>query len=250
MKKSLLLVSAVAAAALAAPAFAQSGPVGSVGVSYSNSTVDFGPFDGDADSYAIDGVVAVDAFAGWTATFAGSVAHNDDANDTGVAGTAHLTRLAGSDLRFGGFVGAADAGDETAWSFGGEVQKYLANATLTGAVAYTTADDIDVDAWTVSGDAAFYVTPNLRLNAGLGYSKVDIVGTDADLWTYGVGAEYEISNTPFSVAAGFNRGDIEDVTIDTWTIGLRYSFGGGLQARDRAGAALPGAGVAGLLGAL
>ena len=73
---------------------------------------------------------------------------------------------------------------------------------------------------------------------------------DADLWTYGMGAEYEISNTPFSVAAGFNRGDIEDVTIDTWTIGLRYSFGGGLQARDRAGAALPGAGVAGLLGAL
>jgi hypothetical protein len=248
--KSLFLATAAVAAFAAAPAFAQSGPVGSVGVSYSNTGIDLGPVDADSDSYAIDGVVAVDAFNGWTATFAGQVAHNDDANETGVAGTAHLTRMAGSDLRFGGFVGAADAGDETAWTVGGEVQKYLANATLTGAVAWTTADDIDVDAWTVAGDAAFYVMPNLRLNAGLSYSDVDAGAGSADLWTYGVGAEYEIANTPFSVAAGFNRGDVEDIKIDTWTIGLRYSFGGGLQARDRAGAALPGAGIAGLLGAL
>lgn len=248
--KSLFLATAAVAAFAAAPAFAQSGPVGSVGVSYSNSEVDFGGIDADTDSYAIDGVVAVDAFAGWTATFAGTVGHNDDANETGLAGTAHLTRMAGSDLRFGGFVGAADAGDETAWTVGGEVQKYLANATLTGSVAYTTADDIDVDAWTVGGDAAFYVMPNLRLNAGLAYSNLDAGGADADLWTYGVGAEYEIANTPFSLAAGFNRGDIEDIKIDTWTVGLRYSFGGGLQARDRAGATLSNTGVAGILGAL
>ncbi|RYG76688.1 MAG: hypothetical protein EON59_17490, partial [Alphaproteobacteria bacterium] len=110
--KSLFLATAALAAFAAAPAFAQSSPVGSVGVSYSNSEVDFGGIDADTDSYAIDGVVAVDAFAGWTATFAGTVAHNDDINETGLAGTAHLTRMAGSDMRFGGFVGAADAGDE------------------------------------------------------------------------------------------------------------------------------------------
>lgn len=248
--KSLFLATAAVAAFVAAPAFAQSGPVGSVGVTYSSSNVDLGGFDADTDSYGVDGVVAVDAFSGWTATFAGSIAHNDDADDTGVAGTAHLTRMAGSDLRFGGFVGAADAGDETAWTVGGEVQKYLANATLTGSVAYTTADDIDIDAWTVGADAAFYAMANLRLNAGVAYSNLDAGGADADLWTYGVGAEYEIANTPFSVVAGFNRGDIEDVTIDTWTLGLRYSFGGGLQARDRAGAALSSTGVAGILGAL
>jgi len=248
--KTLFLATAAVAAFAAAPALAQSGPVGSVGVSYSNSEIDFGGLEGEADGYALDGVVAVDAFQGWTATFAGTVGYDDDADDTALAGTAHLTRMAGSDMRFGGFVGAAEIGDETAWTVGGEVQKYLANATLTGSLAYTTADDIDVDAWTVGGDAAFYVNPNLRLNAGVAYSNVELLGTDADLWTYGVGAEYEISNTPFSVAAGFNRGDIEDVTIDTWTIGLRYSFGGGLQARDRAGATLSNTGVAGVLGAL
>ena len=57
-----------------------------------------------------DGVVAVDAFAGWTATFAGQVAHNDDANDTGVAGTSAL--LAYID-NITGFPLATNGGDIT-----------------------------------------------------------------------------------------------------------------------------------------
>lgn len=249
MKSLLLLTSGIVAFA-AAPALAQSGPVGSVGVTYSDSEIDLGGLEADADGYAFDGVVAVEAFSGWTATFAGSVDHSDDLDETSVAGTAHLTRMAGSDLRLGGFVGAADIGDETAWTVGAEAQKYLAGSTLTGFLAYTTADDSDVDAWTLGADAAFYPMANLRLNAGLSYSDLDGGGVSADLWTYGVGAEYQISETPFSVVGGYTRGDVEDVTIDTWTVGLRYSFGGGLQARDRAGAALPGSGIMGLLGAL
>jgi opacity protein-like surface antigen len=247
-----LFVTTAAVALLSAPAaFAQSaGPVGSVGVTYSNSSVDLGPIDADSDDYGIDGVVAVDAFSGWTATLAGAVSHNDDSDDTTLAGTAHRTRMAGSDMRAGVFVGAVDLGDDTAYTAGVEVQKYLDRATLTGSVAYTTADDSDIDAWTVGGDAAFYVRDNLRLNAGVSYSSLEAGSADADLWTYGVGAEYELSNTPFSLVAGFSRGDVEDVTIDTWSVGLRYSFGGGLQARDRAGAALPATGVAGVLGAL
>ncbi len=248
--KSLLLITSAVAAFAAAPALAEDGPVGSVGLAYSNSEIEIGGLDAETDSFAFDGVVAVDAFSGWTATFAGSVGHNDDLDETGVAGTAHLTRMAGSELRLGGFVGAADIGDETAWTVGAEAQKYLAGSTLTGFLAYTTANDLDVDAWTLGADAAFYPMANLRLNAGLSYSDLDAGGLGADLWTYGVGAEYQISDSPFSVVGGYTRGDVEDVTIDTWTVGLRYSFGGGLQARDRAGAALPGSGVMGLLGAL
>lgn len=247
--KTLFLATAAVAAFAAAPALAQTAPVGSIGANYSASNIDFGSTEADTDDVVIDGVVAVPAFSGWTATFAGAVDHNDDTSDTLASGTAHLTRMTGSDVRFGGFVGAADLGGDTAYSAGVEVQKYLDKATLTGTVAYTTADDSDVDVWTVGGDAAFYVQPNLRLNAGVAYSSVD-AGPSLDLWTYGVGAEYEISDTPFSVVAGFTRGDVEDVTIDTWNVGLRYSFGGGLQARDRAGAALPGTGITGILGAL
>ncbi len=247
--KSLLLATAAIAAFAAAPALAQDGPVGSVGINYGNTEVDFGGLGGEADTWAVDGVVAMPAFGDWTVTVAANASQFDDgSDDTAFAGAAHLTTLIGSDLRVGGFVGAADVADETALTGGFEVQKYLSKATLTGVVSYTTADDVDLDVWSVGGDAAFYVTEDLRLNAGLSWMTID--DADVDGVTYGVGAEYEIANSPFSVTAGLSHTDIEDVDIDSWTIGLRYSFGGGLQARDRAGAALPGSGVMGILGAL
>ena len=246
--KSLLLVTAAVAAFAAAPALAQEGPVGSIGAAYGNTEVDLGGVGGGADSWTVDGVVAMPAFGAWTVTLAANASEFDGADDATLVGTGHLTTMVGSDLRVGGFLGAADVADETAFTAGFEVQKYLARATLTGVVAYTTADDVDVDAWSVGGDAAFYVTDNLRLNAGLSWMTVDDM--DIDGVTYGVGAEYQIGSSPFSVTAGLSHSDIEDLDVDSWNIGLRYSFGGGLQARDRAGAALPGSGVMGLLGAL
>ena len=246
--KSLLLVTAAVSAFAAAPALAQSGPVGSVGVTYSESEVDLGGLSAEGDAWAIDGVVAMPAFGDWTVTLAGAASDSDDGDDTAFFGNAHLTTMIKPDMRFGGFVGAADVADETALTAGVEVQKYLAKATLTGVVAYTTADDADLDVWSVGGDAAFYVTDSLRLNAGLSWVTID--DADVDGLTYGVGAEYQISDSPFSVTAGLSHSDIEDLDVDSWTVGLRYSFGGGLQARDRAGAALPGSGVMGLLGAL
>lgn len=246
--KSLLLVTAALSAFAAAPALAQSGPVGSVGVTYSESEVDLGGLSAEGDAWAIDGVVAMPAFGDWTVTLAGAASDSDDGDDTTFFGNAHLTTMIKPDMRFGGFVGAADVADETALTAGVEVQKYLAKATLTGVVAYTTADDADLDVWSVGGDAAFYVTEALRLNAGVSWMTID--DADVDGLTYGVGAEYQISDSPFSVTAGLSHSDIEDLDIDSWTVGLRYSFGGGLQARDRAGAALPGSGVMGLLGAL
>lgn len=247
--KSLLLVTAALSAFAAAPALAQSGPVGSVGVAYSESEVDLGGLSAEGDAWAVDGVVAMPAFGDWTVTLAGAVSESDEGgDDTTFFGNAHLTTMIKPDMRFGGFVGAADVADETALTAGVEVQKYLAKATLTGVVAYTTADDADLDVWSVGGDAAFYVTEALRLNAGVSWMTID--DADVDGLTYGVGAEYEIASTPFSVTAGYSHSDIEDLDVDSWTVGLRYSFGGGLQARDRAGAALPGSGVMGLLGAL
>ncbi|MDP3801622.1 outer membrane protein [Brevundimonas sp.] len=248
--KSLLLVTSALAAFAAAPAMAQDGPVGSVGVSYGNTELDLGGPSADSDVYGVDGVVALPAFGAWTVTLAGSASEFDEGDsDTSFDATAHLTTVVNSDLRIGGFVGAADVADETALSAGVEVQKYLSRATLTGVVAYTTADDVDLDVWTVGGDAAFYVTDALRLNAGVSWLTID--DADADGFTYSAGAEYEIARSPFSVTAGYAHSDIEDLDIDTWTLGLRYSFGGGLQARDRAGASLgSNSGLLGLLGAL
>lgn len=245
--KKLFLATAAVAALIAAPAAAQS--VGSFGLTYANSEIDFGGIEADDDAWNVDGVVAMPAFGGdWTVTVNGDLSYTDagSEDDYAVAGAWHLTKMVGSDLRAGGFIAAADVGDDSGWTFGAEAQKYLANATLTGVVSYTVSDDTPADFWTVGGDAAFYVRENLRLNAGLSYNIIE--DSDADAWTYGVGAEYEFTGTPFSVNAGFARTDIEDLDVDTWSIGLRYSFGGGLQARDRAGASLGMGGAAGMLG--
>jgi len=249
--KTILLASA-AAALFAAPAFAQDA-VGSVGVTYSNPSFDTGAADVDADVWTFDGTVALPV-KDWTVTLNGAVDQTEfqGEDDTTGAAAAHLTKMWTSDVRAGAFVAAngIGTGEDPIWTVGAEAQKYLSKATLTGQVAYTTADDIDADIWTVGGDAAFYVMPNLRLNAGVSYNNVDVAGGDVDAWTYGVGAEYEIENTPFSVGAAYTRADVDSIDVDTWSLGLRYSFGGGLQARDRAGAGLNVSSITSVLGGL
>ncbi|MNJ63489.1 hypothetical protein D3C77_593950 [compost metagenome] len=111
----------------------------------------------------------------------------------------------------------------------------------------------DADIWTVAGDAAFYATPQMRLNAGASYSNAEnlFVGGDVEGWSAGVGAEYQFASSPYSVFGGYDYVKSSDLDMDAnvFSIGLRYSFGGGLQARDQAGANLGrSAGVAQLLG--
>ncbi len=249
--KTLFLASAAAAALFAAPALAQDA-IGSVGLTYSNPSIEIAGEDFDADVWTVDGTVAIPA-NNWTVTFNGAIdyakAYGED--DTTGAAAAHLTTMVAGDVRVGGFVAGNGIGSgDTVYTVGAEAQKYLAGSTLTGVVAYTSADDLDADIWTIGGDAAFYVMPNLRLNAGVSYNNVDAQFGDIDAWTYGVGGEYEFTGTPFSVAAGYTRADIDSIDVDTWSLGLRYSFGGGLQARDRAGAGLNVSSIASVLGGL
>ena len=249
--KTLFLASAAAAALFAAPAVAQDA-IGSVGLTYSNPSIEIAGDDFDADVWTVDGTVAIPA-NNWTVTFNGAIdyakAYGED--DTTGAAAAHLTTMVARDVRVGGFVAGNGIGSgDTVYTVGAEAQKYLAGSTLTGVVAYTSADDLDADIWTIGGDAAFYVMPNLRLNAGVSYNNVDAQFGDIDAWTYGVGGEYEFTGTPFSVAAGYTRADIDSIDVDTWSLGLRYSFGGGLQARDRAGAGLNVSSIASVLGGL
>jgi hypothetical protein len=100
----------------------------------------------------------------------------------------------------------------------------------------------DADIWNVAADAAFYATPQLRLNAGAAYANADnlFVGGSVDGWSVGVGAEYQFADTPYSVFGGYDYAKSSDLDVDAnvFKIGMRYSFGGGLQARDQAGANL------------
>ncbi|RZJ16599.1 MAG: hypothetical protein EON91_12560 [Brevundimonas sp.] len=249
--KTLFLATAAVAALLAAPAAAQN--VGSIGLTYANTEVSYDGDDADSDAWAVDGTVAMPAFGDWTVTLDGAVTRSDTFGEDAesLSGAVHLTKMISSDLRAGGFVAADDAGIDLAWTVGAEVQKYMGNATLSGSLAYTTLDSFgaDLDAWTIGGEAAYYVMPNVRLSAALSYSDLEFMDESEDALTYGVAGEYEFASTPISIRAGYSRTDFADIEADTWTIGLRYNFGGGMQARERAGANLPGAtGLLNLLG--
>ena len=244
MMKSLLLATAAVATFAAAPALAQDA-AGSIGVQYSDTDVDA---PSNLETWSLDGVAAMPAFGAWTLTLAADIDRQEffGDTDTSASGSVGLSTMMGSDARIGGFVAAADAGDETAWTVGFRGQKYLAGSTLTGVVAYT--DVFDDNILTLSGDAAFYVTPSLRLNAGVAYDKVD--DADFDAWTYNVGAEYDLGSSPFALTAGYAKTDLDGGDIDTWSLGVRYTFGGNQQARDRAGAGASGVGLGSLLNIL
>jgi len=234
--KSIFLASAAAAALFAAPAMAQQA-IGSVGVTYNHSEFDVAGSDAELDGATIDGVVATPAFGDWTVTFnaSGVYADTDFSDETSLNGGVHLTKAV-EDMRFGGFVSAAELpAGQNLMTFGAEGQKYFDRATLTGVVSYGTV--LDADIWTVGGDAAFYATPALRLNVGASYTDLDLLGASTDSWSAGVGAEYQFAATPYSVYAAYDRSEIEDadLTVDGFQLGLRYSFGGDLQSRDRAG---------------
>jgi opacity protein-like surface antigen len=231
--KTVFLASVAAATLMAAPALAQDA-VGSAGIAYGYADIE----GNDIDAARLDGVAAFEVAPKWTVTVAGDVTYTDTdfGDDTAAGLAAHLTRSFANDIRAGAFVGMSDIGGEDVATFGAEVQKYYDNTTLTAVVAHTDMDY--ADALTVGADAAYYVNPSLRLNAGLVYADIDTDLGHADGWAYGAGAEYQFANSPFSVFGKYQHVDIEGLDADIVMVGARYNFGGTLQSLDRAGANL------------
>ena len=239
--KTVFFASAAIAALIAAPAFAQE-TAGSAGVSYQYNEADYGAVKGiDTDTFAIDGVVATPIFGDWTVTAAAKVENTESdlfKSETNLSGSAALTKVIGT-YRVGGFYAAEEMNGATLNTFGAVAQKYFDRATITGVASYGSIYDNDV--WSVQADAAFYATPALRLNAGLGYSNVDNgFGADVDYVAVSAGAEYQFEASPYSVFASYTYTDADKLGLEDngFKIGARYNFGGNLQARDRAGAAL------------
>ena len=239
MKTQLFAAAAVLALAVSAPAFAQQ--VGSVGAAYNWTQIEAGPFKTDGASANIDGSVALKTQSPWTVTLNGAanVANNDFGNDTTAAGAVHAT-YAYADARFGGFVAAANPGNDNLFAVGLEGQKYLSDVTLAGVVAYGKADKADADLWGARGEVRYFVTDDFRLDAGLGYTKVSANGGDTDVWTTGVGGEYKLAASPWSLFGAYAHSEANDFDIksDTVNVGARYTFGGSLKTRDHAGADL------------
>jgi len=240
--KSLFLATAAVAAFVAAPAFAKDA-IGSVGIGYNNVKYEIGGSDYTAENGKVDVSAAIPVAGDFTVTLDGGFAYNSNAiageDNSNVDGTIHASTLFNG-IRVGGFTGGSQVGDDTLWAFGGQGQVYLDKMTLSGSVAYETANDSDIDAWSVAGDVAYFITPAFRVNGGLTWNTIDAGVADIDGWSANVGGEYQIANSPVSITANYGYGELEDVdlSVNTLSVGLRFSFGGDLQTRSRAGADL------------
>lgn len=234
-----LFASAAAVALFAgAPAMAQS--VGSVGATYVRTEVSAPGFNRDGDSYVLDGLVAFDVTPEWTVTFDGAV--TDDGLSDVVFGDAivHVSRKVGSDLRVGGFVGGVAVHGDMTWGAGVSVQKYVGDWTFTGQAAYGDSDLYLGNLWSLNARGSYFITSNLRIDAGLSYTDVDSQYGALDSFSANVGGEYQLGASPFSVTASYSRAKIDlfDQDIDNYNVGIRYSFGGDLRARETSGATL------------
>ncbi len=242
--KLLATAALVAAAAVSAPAFAQN--VGSVGAAVNYTDIDSKLFNGNGSSVVIDGSVAIPLKGAWTVTANGdvSISDNDLSDDTIASGSAHLTTKIGDSWRVGGFTALSRPANDTVWAVGAEAHKYLSNVTLSGVAAYGQSNDLDADLYTVRGEARYFVSDNFRLNAGAGWSRID-TNVNADLWDVNAGGEYKFANTGWSTFAKYTHAESKDLAklnSDAVKFGFRYTFGGSLKDRDRAGADLATAG--------
>ena len=249
--KLLLATTALVATVPLAPAMAEA-PVGFAGnasVSYSNTSVD--DVDDSTDGWNIGGSGAY----GFTDMFAGqldlgysrnSIDDDVDQDLWGVGGALFWNpawgRVGGSlhynslntDTGFGDF-------DINVLQYGVFAEWFAGDGITVGAKAGGLSLDADgsdsESGWYVGGALTGYLMPNLALNGNIDFASLS--DDDADLTSYGVGAEYLISTTlPISVFGGYTRNNLDilgfDVDSDTWSIGLRiYTNGNGVTLVER-----------------
>lgn len=243
----MLAAVAAIAALSAAPAFAETVNSGYVGISAANFDND----NDDAQEYALNGAVAFPLSGAWGVQLDANVAtiDSDADNEDTIGGTAHAFHRTASSL-IGGFVGAADADDVTAYGGGVEGDLYLASWTLGGRVSYATDDsDVDSDTWAVEARGTYFINDNFTVGGGVGYSdtSVDVAGFDDFSATYvGLDAEYQLAAAPISFFGGASYVDPDETDETTAVqVGVRWNWNSqSLRDRDRSGASLAGFGQA------
>jgi hypothetical protein len=240
MKRPFLAVSATALLFVAAPAFAQD-ISGYVGAAYAHDEASTPLGDDDGDGWFVEG--AAHFGLGYNAQMQLDLSHSDTDELETTLGTVHLvSRMGGGAV--GAFAGAARTedgfGDADTWIVGLEGHRYYEFTTLTGSLAYGKVDDFDENFAGATVGVRYFPRENLRLDAGLTWARADIEGFDSgNLWSLGIGAEYQFDEFPVSLYASYSHGELEDadLDVDLFRVGVRFNFGTAtLKARDRTGA--------------
>jgi hypothetical protein len=144
-------------------------------------------------------------------------------------------------FRVGAFVGGVDADKNidlpAVFAIGGEGQLYPPSTILTGALGVGKANVDGADTFALAyASAAFYPQVNWRIGVKAGYTEYD----DANGFTYGVGSEYRLFESPLSIYADYAHMDFEGYRTDAVRVGVRVNFQDEtLTERDSRGAGLP-----------
>jgi hypothetical protein len=237
--KSVLFASAAAVAVLAAaPAFAETAPTGYVGTSYSTADSDIA---GDMTDWNVDGAAAFNV-SDKVGVQINADYSNMDFDGLGSAdswgGSAHLFTRNDS-YAVGGYVGMTALDGANEWNVGAEGMWFSDATTFAASAGYGQIEDVDLSYWGYDAEIRYFVNDNFRLQGSLGFNRVDISGAQGNVWSLGLGGEYQFDKAPVSVFAGYSRGRLEmtDLATNTFTVGVRYNFGGTtLKSRERSGA--------------
>lgn len=245
--RSVISTAAVAAGLLvlaAAPA-ANAQSAGFVGAGYSRVDQDFLGVDLNGDFYALEGAIRLG-----TPTLGGSIdgaivhSRTEGYNQTAKMLTGHLNTRFGAVL-VGGFAGMDDSSDLSLWGAGVETLiDFNDMAALYVQAGYGETNDLgfrNAQLHAARGDLRIYPIADLRLQLSAGYQEAKLMaGIKTDATLFGVEAEYRIPRTPVSLRAGYDKYKVDDLAFDAdiFRVGARYTFGGTLRERDRAGASL------------
>jgi hypothetical protein len=244
MRKALFATAMTVAVLGASPAFAQA--TGYVGAAVNWGEVQVAGEEANGEGYTLSSAVSAPIGAALSvqadAAYADSF-DNDDVDGV-LSGSAHLVGNLGEDMRLGAFVTAADVADETALGGGVEGQVNFERSTLAGTAAYATVDELDIDAWGLSGEYRFFATDNFRIDGSLSWASIQTPIGDTEAWGAGLGGEFKPADSMFSVFGGWNytEADELDVAANAFALGVRVNFGGSLMDRDRSGPSFNGAG--------
>jgi hypothetical protein len=227
MKK--LVLGAAAVAALLAPAIANAQTNAVVGIDYNHLDFDSA---GDGNLYGLNGAFNHDFANGTQIQLDGAADRVDVGFCCQSANYAAVHYGVRNDqYSYAGFVGTQSLSLFSGIDVGVEGQMHFGNASVGASLSYADFGDIDVSAWNANIDGLYFFTPNFSVNAGAGYTNVDLGGSD-DYWTWNVGGEYRFDNSPFSVSLGYRQQDLDGGDISAWTVGLTLDLGTGtLQER-------------------
>ncbi|WP_135212303.1 hypothetical protein [Vitreimonas flagellata] len=240
MKKYLLGAAALLAIAAPSVAAAQNGYVD---LSYQSAEADVGGLEADGEGWTLGGATSWGGDGTFGVQLDALVGEAEDSSSYNVGG--HLFTRNGNYL-FGGFANYGntdvDGGDEVdAWTVGLEGQYYLSRTTLDAALSYGEGDDIDAEFTGLDLGATHFLTDNFSFSGGVGFGSIEGAGDEADVISYGLGAEYQFASAPISLFGGWQHAEIDDADAeaDSLSVGVRYNFGGQtLLERNRSGASL------------